>query len=100
FIGAHMGGLCAPFDEMCRYLVPRPNFYLDTSNAAHTLSEREFIRLLAIHGPQHILFGTEWPWFPLGDEIKRIDRLLGLAGFGEKEKGDVFSGNLSVLLRL
>jgi len=85
---------------MCRYLVPRPNFYLDTSNAAHTLSEREFIRLLAIHGPQHILFGTDWPWFPLGDEIKRIDRLLGLAGFGEKEKGAVFSGNLNALLRL
>ncbi len=35
FIGAHMGGLGAPFEELSRDLKPLPNLYLDTSNASH-----------------------------------------------------------------
>ncbi len=56
FVAAHMGGLLAPFDEVCRELTPASNLYLDTSNAAHTLAAEQFIELLQIHGPDHILF--------------------------------------------
>ncbi len=51
FIGAHMGGLDAPYDEIRRYLRPRPNLFLDTSNAAHTLSNTDFCDIVAKHGP-------------------------------------------------
>jgi predicted TIM-barrel fold metal-dependent hydrolase len=98
FIGAHMGGLNAPFGEMRRYLTPRPNLFLDTSNEAHLLNPDDFLHLLAMHGPHHILFGTDWPWFIQQKEVEHIDGLLNRAGFSEGEKEDVFSGNLSRLL--
>ncbi|MFH0724928.1 MAG: amidohydrolase family protein [Pseudomonadota bacterium] len=98
FIGAHMGGLDGSIEDLCRYLIPRSNFFLDTSNAAHTLTEKEFLALLEIHGPRHILFGTDWPWFTHESEVKHIDGLLDRAGFSEAEKSQVFSGNLLTLV--
>jgi len=98
FVAAHMGGLDAPFDEILRGLPPAKNLFLDTSNAGHTLQEKEFLRLLELHGPEHILFGSDWPWFGYEKEIKHIDKLLGKAGYTEKEKSRVFSGNIARLL--
>ena len=98
FIGAHMGGLDASDDEIRTHLTPRANLYLDTSNAAHTLSNQQFGDLITQHGPGHILFGTDWPWFMHESEIKLIDRLLDSAGFSEKEKTEVFYMNMAGLL--
>jgi len=98
FIGAHMGGLGAPFERLTRHLKPLPNLYLDTSNAAHTLNEDQFIQMLHRHGPQHILFGTDWPWFLHVSEVKHIDDLMEKAGFSLQEKEAVFSKNLEKLL--
>ncbi len=93
FIGAHMGGLLANIDDVRSGLSPAPNVYLDTANAAHTFTEQEFIELLRIHGPQHVLFGTDWPWFVHNSEIPKIEDLLKKAGFNEADRADVFSGN-------
>ncbi len=99
FIAAHMGGLKASFDEIEMHLTKRDNLYLDTSNAAHTLSEKEFITLLRMHGPEKILFGTDWPWFHPQAERGIIDTLAGRAGFGSKDKDLVFAQNSQRLLR-
>lgn len=98
FIGAHMGGLGAPFEILNRHLKSLPNLYLDTSNAAHTLTEDQFIQLLHRHGPRHVLFGTDWPWFLHGSEFRFIDELLEKAGFSVQEKEAVFGKNLECLL--
>jgi predicted TIM-barrel fold metal-dependent hydrolase len=98
FIGAHMGGLNASFAEIRRYLTPRPNLFLDTSNEARLLQPEDFLHLLEMHGPHHILFGTDWPWFIQEEEIKHIGNLLGRAGLSKDEKGNVFGANLSRLL--
>jgi predicted TIM-barrel fold metal-dependent hydrolase len=98
FVAAHMGGLAAPPEETFKHLVPSKNLYLDTSNAAHTLSERDFLRLLEIHGPDHIIFGTDWPWFDQQKELALIDRLLDLAGYNRDEKEKVFYRNGAALL--
>lgn len=98
FVGAHMAGLDAPFDKIRRYLLPRDNFYMDTSNADHTLSEDEFVYLLKTHGPEHIFFGTDWPWFGYKLEINIVERLLEKAGFTLKQKDDVFKNNIAKLL--
>jgi predicted TIM-barrel fold metal-dependent hydrolase len=95
-----MGGLDAPYDELRRHLGARPNLYLDTSNAAHTLSNASFCDLVAQHGPDHILFGTDWPWFSHEQEIALIDSLLDHAGFSEEEKAMVFGTNICRLLGL
>jgi hypothetical protein len=77
FIAAHMGGLLADYDDIRRYLFPRPNLYLDTSNAAHTLTKSQFIELVKIHGPSRVLFGTDWPWFRHEPEMRIMEGLLG-----------------------
>ena len=98
FIGAHMGGLGAPFEELIRDLQPLPNLYLDTSNASHTLSEDQFVQMIQIHDPGHILFGTDWPWFLQSNEVKLVDGFLEKAGFSTQEKEAVFHGNLEKIL--
>jgi uncharacterized protein len=93
FIGAHMGGLLADFDEIRRDLSPASNLYLDTSNAAHTLKEDQFVELLRIHGSSHILFGTDWPWFIHKVEPDKIGNLLKKAGYDRVGQEAVFGGN-------
>jgi uncharacterized protein len=93
FIGAHMGGLLADFDELRRDLLPAPNLYLDTSNAGHTLQEDQFIELLRIHGSSHILFGTDWPWFVHAAELSKVDSLLVKASYDELDRAAVFGEN-------
>lgn len=100
FVAAHMGGLGAPLDLVNRYLPGSPNLFLDTSVAAHTLPERDFLTLLDVHGPEHIIFGTDWPWLSHGTEIALIDRLLDQATFTSEEKQKVFCSNMSRLLGL
>ncbi|MCX5834487.1 MAG: amidohydrolase family protein [Deltaproteobacteria bacterium] len=100
FVGVHMGGLAAPFEELRRDLKPEPNLSLDTSNAAHTLKDDEFIELLKIHGPAHILFGTDWPWFDHASEIPKLNGLLDRAGYGPADKENVFGLNVRKLLGL
>lgn len=92
-IAAHMGGLLADFDDIVQKLRPSPNLYLDTSNAAHTLTEEQFVELLRLHGPSHILFGTDWPWFDHGSEMALIGRLMEKAGFDRAEQAQVFGEN-------
>ncbi len=98
FVAAHMGGLAAPCAEIEKHLKPGGNLYLDTSNAAHMISREEFIRLIGAHGPERILFGTDWPWFSHGEEAAFIGKLLEEAHFSLQEQSLVFSGNISRLL--
>jgi uncharacterized protein len=97
-IAAHMGGLLADFDDLRRNLVPAPNLYLDTSNAAHTLTEDQFVELLCIHGSSHILFGTDWPWFDHASELAVIRALLNRAGYDQEDHHRVFGDNAQQLL--
>ncbi len=94
FIAAHMGGLAAPFHEIKTHLVPMDNLYLDTSNAAHVLSENDFVYLLKAHGPAHIIFGTDWPWFTHEGEIALQHRMVEKAGFSQKDRDLIFSQNM------
>jgi hypothetical protein len=98
FVAAHMGGLAAPYPEIEQCLVPKNNLFLDTSNAAQLLTGEQFVRLLQIHGPERVLFGTDWPWFGYEQEVTRTQMLLREAGFSSREKSKVLSGNICRLL--
>jgi len=100
FIGAHMGGLSAPFKEISTWLTPYDNLFLDTSNAAYVLAETEFISLLKTHGPEHIVFGTDWPWFTHDREIAMQQKLYKKAGFSQEELDLVFSKNVAGLMEI
>lgn len=100
FVAAHMGGLAAPPEIIINGLKPAANLYLDTANAAHTLDGDTFARLLVAHGPERIVFGTDWPWFDPGEEMACLDALMVRSGFSLKEKGRVMGGNMARLLAL
>jgi hypothetical protein len=94
FMAAHMGGLAAPFHEIKTHLTPMDNLYLDTSNAAHVLSQDDFVFLLKAHGPERIIFGTDWPWFTHKEEIDLQGRMYQTAGFSKKDRELIFSRNM------
>lgn len=98
FIGAHMGGLLAPFKDIKANLKPAENLFLDTSNGAHVLAENQYIELIKLHGPEHIIFGTDWPWFTHKEEIRLQHTLFDKAGFTGKEKACIFSKNILQML--
>jgi predicted TIM-barrel fold metal-dependent hydrolase len=98
FIAAHMGGLAGSFRDIEMHLPPQKNLYLDTSNASHVLSRHEFVQLLELHGPDRVLFGTDWPWFGHREEVPRIVELLQEAGFSSGDESAVLSGNICRLL--
>jgi predicted TIM-barrel fold metal-dependent hydrolase len=54
--------------------------------------------MIQTHGPGHILFGTDWPWFLQKSEVELVDSLLEKAGFSTQEKESVFHGNLERIL--
>lgn len=97
FVAAHMGGLAAPFKDIRTHLVPMDNLFLDTSNAAHVLLEKEFVHLLKAHGPRHIIFGTDWPWFTHSPEIDLQRRMCQNAGFTRADMDLVFSKTIGRL---
>lgn len=98
FIAAHMGGLAASCNDIATHLPPGKNLFLDTSNAAHVLTKSQFVSLLKRHGPEHVVFGTDWPWFIHDDEIDTISPLLKQAGFNAHQRKLVFSANMSALM--
>jgi predicted TIM-barrel fold metal-dependent hydrolase len=98
FLLAHMGGLAAPSKEIFQNLPPAGNLYFDTSGAAYTLPAEDFIELLKIHGADHIIFGTDWPWFGHRRELELLDMLLERAGFQPEDKQKVFCRNAAGLL--
>ena len=89
-----------PFEEVLEHLPPRENFYLETSNAAHTLEPEAFVRLLRLHGAERVLFGTDWPWFGQQEELDRIGNLADRAGYSSGDKDALFGGNAAGLLGL
>ncbi len=99
FVAAHMAGLTAPFQQIKKNIIQYDNLYLDTSNATHTLSKDQFVELLMIHGPERIIFGTDWPWFDFRKEYKTVEKLAHRAGFSGNQKQMIFGGNIYKLLQ-
>ena len=73
---AHMGGW-RQWDDVRRHLAGK-DVYLDTSFTIPYLGERPFEDLIAAHGVERILFGSDAPWADATAEIKLL-RGLSLA---------------------
>lgn len=93
-IAAHMGGIF-DWDDTAECLAGT-EIYLDTSMGFEYYGEARFLRLLAMHGSKHILFGSDSPWSNGGKEIRRL-RALPIS---DAEKEDILSGNAARLLGL
>ena len=67
---AHMGGW-RQWDEVRRRLAGR-DVYLDTSFTLPYLGEERFAELVAAHGVERILFGSDAPWGGLSRDVAQL----------------------------
>ena len=72
-IAAHLGGH-DQWDDVEEYLAGS-DIYLDTSMGFEYYTREQFLRILAKHGADKILFGSDAPWSNAGAEIEHIKSL-------------------------
>lgn len=73
FIIAHLGGM-KMWDDVEKYLAGKfDNLYFDTSCLSRYISPEVFYKIIKIHTPEKILFGSDSPWDKPSDIMKMID---------------------------
>lgn len=89
-------------DEALEIMQTYPNVYFDTSNAIegtltpHTLADEEAVAMIHRVGPDHVLFGSDWPWFHPIKDAERVDSLP----LSAEEKRLIFYENAQRVLGL
>ncbi len=69
-IAAHFGGYMA-WDDSSKFLVGK-NVYFDTSSALFELSKEDAAGIIRKHGPEKILFGSDYPMWNHKEELQRF----------------------------
>ncbi len=91
-IGAHFGGYNA-WEDSRKYLTDQ-NIYMDTSSSLFRLSPEEAAQMIRDHGPEKMLFGTD---YPMWDHEEELSRFLALP-LTEQERGLILGKNAKALL--
>ena len=91
-VAAHFGGICSWYATE-KYLIGR-NLYLDTAYSYGIMPPSVGKRLIAEHGADKILFGSDSPW----NSPKAILGLIDLFELSDSEKEAVLGGNAQRLL--
>ncbi len=94
FIAAHLGG-SRYYPQVLDYLCGRPNLYLDTAFMSKLDANDVYVsKIIAAHGVDRILFGTDAPWSEPKTEAEFI-KSLGLSRADEEK---IFHENAERLL--
>lgn len=91
-IAAHFGGY-TEWDEAFELLAGR-DLWFDTSSTFWKLSQDRARRMIAKHGADRFLFGSD---FPMWDHAGELERFLAL-GLGEADTQAILAGNAEELL--
>ncbi len=91
-IGAHMGGW-SEWRE-ARETLAGENLYVDTSSSFYALDDEEILHAIEAFGADRVLFGSDYPMWSPGDELRRFHAL----GLAPDVEGQILSGNLLRLL--
>jgi len=94
FIAAHMGGY-NQWEDVLKYLAGK-NIYFDTAFIDGRMEKDIARKIIAKHGADKILFGSDCPWVSSAGTIKYLNDL----GLSQSEKEAIFSGNALRLLGL
>ncbi len=94
-IGAHFGGY-SDWDNASRVLADEPTFLVDCSSSFFALSRQTAAEILRRYGANRVLFGTDYPMWPIENELKTLDS-LGLTG---SELTAVLGGNAMRVFKL
>ena len=93
-VAAHLGGLCSA-DETVEYLAGK-NIYMDTAYCSGVMSPAWAKRIVAAHGADKILLGSDAPWNSPMQDIEFV-KCLGLS---EEEEKAILGENARKLLSL
>lgn len=86
-LGTHLGGWRV-WDDVERHLVGT-GALLETSFSVQLLGARRMADIIRRHGPEKVLFGTDWPWQMQDEQVSRIRKLA----LGEAELRGILGGN-------
>ena len=88
FVAVHMGANTL-WDDTERLLIGRKNLWIDTSLASpFKLDKKQAERMLLGHDPDHILFGSDFPWFSEKDSFDYLDSLNIPESLKKKIRGE------------
>lgn len=82
-IGAHFGGWSL-WKQAAQMLHSFENFYVDSSSSLYALSKSEALEIISIYGTERILFGSDYPMWEPGEELRKF-LALGLPEHDEKK---------------
>jgi predicted TIM-barrel fold metal-dependent hydrolase len=94
FIVAHLGA-SGMWDDVEEHLVGE-DVYFDASYVFDICSDEQIERIIRNHGPQRIVWGSDFPWQAPEQGLRGVARL----GLTEPEKAAILGGNLARLLEL
>lgn len=92
FIFAHLGA-SGQWDDVERFLVGE-QVHFDASYVFDICSDDQIERIIRNHGPQRIVWGSDFPWQPQSQGLAGVRRL----GLSEADKAAILGGNLMRLL--
>lgn len=91
---AHMGGY-RQWPAVRKHVVGR-DCYLDTSYALGHMPEDDFLAMVADHGSDRVLFGSDAPWDDMAAQVERVRSLM----LPPEDRDAILGGNAARLLRL
>ena len=73
-VGAHLGGWSV-WEEAEHTLPQYPNFFVDCSSSMYALSAEKALEIIRAYGADRVLFGTDYPMWPIDKELERFEAL-------------------------
>lgn len=94
-IAAHLGGYHV-HEQALEHVIGLPGVYLDTSwpPGLGSLGRRLVRTAIERHGPERVVFATDWPMAEPADEIAGIEAL----GLDDEQTAAILGGTLAALL--
>ena len=93
-IGAHFGGWSI-WEEASKKLSGYKNFYVDTCSSFYALKKETAKRIIEAYGTDKVIFGTDFPMWPVKDELEYLFSL----GFTKKELENILHNNILKVLK-
>lgn len=69
----HMGGWRV-WDQVAQHLLGQ-NVYLETSFSLAELGPSRAADMIARHGPDHVMLGSDWPWVSQAESLRLVEQL-------------------------
>ncbi len=73
-IASHFGGW-SQWDDGMKYLAEFENCYVDTSSSLYAVSPEKARQYIDAFGIDRVMFGTDYPMWNIGDELKYMARI-------------------------